>query len=124
MRIGALLFVCLAVSCGAACTATATKDEDCIVQGGVCFTNLDPQGCINPIEAACSTGYLCCGTAYGANIVNGVVTDAATGAPLVPDGGGVDAGPADAGRTDAATDASEKDAGKADGGSPKDGAVG
>ena len=132
MRIGAFLFVGLGLSlslvAAAACTSTATKDEDCIVQGGVCFTNLDPQGCINPIEAACSTGYTCCGTAYGANIVDGAVIDAPTGAPVGVDGGGFDAG-TDAGAShDAASDApasdaSQKDGGKTDG-ALRDGAVG
>ena len=106
MRTG-LLLVVLGLLWVAACTSTDITDEDCIVNGGICFTSEDfADGCYRPLLYGCASGYKCCTNAYAANFDNGVFIDAATG---IPDGG-PDAAVPDAGK-DSGEDAKAVDAG-------------
>ena len=97
MRTG-LALVVLGVLWVVACSSTDVPDEDCIVNGGVCFTKLDEKGCFRSLEFACAAGYQCCEYAFAGNLSDGHLVDASTGQP---DGVGEDAPP----RVDTGTDA-------------------
>ncbi len=112
-----VLTLALGLLCFAACTATTSPDEVCLTNGGVCFTTSDMVGCDMPLSFPCSNGYVCCTSAYGANIGEaGVVTDAPSGNPGPLDAGADAATAGGAGAKDAAsTEGSAADSGK-DGG--------
>jgi hypothetical protein len=84
-----LLFLAVGLLWAAACTATSNPDEDCIVNGGICFTSMDQPGCSHPLLYACSAGFVCCTNAYAANLTCNsageckTIADASTGAPDV-----------------------------------------
>jgi hypothetical protein len=112
MRTALFLFA-LAFLWVAACTATTSPDEDCIVNGGICFTLQDNAGCATQLNFACHSGYQCCTNAFAANLncPNGpgscVLTDSGTG---IPDNYGVDAAPPRDATLDSAHGDAEKDA--------------
>ena len=107
MRLARLLVVLLVVLAGG-CTATTAPDEDCIMAGGGCFASklVAPSTC-GVVQAACSSGYMCCTSINAANVVDGALVDAGT-APLL-----------DAGSADSGADGRMLDAKATDG--PKDG---
>src|SRR5277367_6001107 len=74
-----------------ACTPTTSPDEECITQGGVCFTSMDLPACGSPIMGSglCSSGFTCCTVVDPYNILNGKTFDAG------PPPSFVDAGDAD-----------------------------
>ncbi len=113
MRVGLVLIV-VGFFWVIACTSTNITDADCIAAGGVCFTEADFGGCEHPLPdypcfqgGTTATKYYCCTMAYAANYSNGVISDAATGAPDVVGDTGFDVQTTS---HDAATDVAEKDA--------------
>jgi hypothetical protein len=91
MRIVGFLLVAATVL-AAGCTATTSPDEECVVQGGMCFIASDPGGCGTPIGSGlCTSGYTCCAMINAYNVRDGGVFSDAGPPPDLFDTGAGDA---------------------------------